>query len=691
MSKFSSGLKTSVRYLKGAGPKISKMLEKLGVKTVEDLLYFFPRDYEDRSQLTPVAKLVPDQEAIIKGKVIKTKVERTRRGFSLFKATIADQTGQMVCVFFNQPFLEKVFKKDKIVLVSGKAVFNSYRDHIEFNVKYYDFADDEQDIKIFPVYPLTEGLYQKKIRKLVKTALDNYLSLVKDFMSANLLKAQSLQALPTAIKTLHFPEKLSMVEVAQRRVVFDDFFVFQLGLGLKIGFIKNKVRGQRIASHEDKVNSFIKSLPFNLTAAQTRVFSEIAAELSSGNVMNRMLQGDVGSGKTIVAVLASVLALYDNFQVALMAPTEILARQHYRKLTKLFEPLGIKVALLIGSLKAKEKKQLYKKIENGQVGLVIGTHALIEEGVQFKRLGLVVIDEQQRFGVMQRARLTGKGVMPHVLVMTATPIPRTLALTLYGDLEKSIIDEMPPGRTPVQTHYIQVAKRGQANEFIRQEVRTGRQVYIVCPLVQESEKMDLKAAKEEAAYLQSEVFREFKVALMHGRMKTEEKNQVMQGFLDNKIQILVSTTVIEVGVDVPNAAVMLIEHVERFGLSALHQLRGRIGRGAAKSYCFLCGKPKTPAAKARVKALLETSDGFKIAEADLRLRGPGEFYGERQSGLPEFRLADIIRDEKVLLTARAAAINLLKDDPQLLSKENYAMRQEVLRRYRKYLNLGILN
>ncbi|MBU0686357.1 MAG: ATP-dependent DNA helicase RecG [Candidatus Margulisbacteria bacterium] len=691
MPEFTAGLKTPVRYIKGAGPKISKLFERMGVSTVEDLLYFLPRSYEDRSLIAPISTLRPDQEVLIKGRVVKAKAERTRRGFSLFKAVIQDESGSVVAVWFNQAFLDKVIKKDKVLYIAGKAIYNNYSGSLELNVKNYDFYDEAQNEQIIPIYPLTEGLYQKKLRKIIRTALEKYLNVVREFFPQKLIDQHKLTDLPQALQTLHLPSDLSQIENARRRIIFDDLFIFQLGLGMRSSFLKKRQAGSVFKVEGDLISRFMDALPFELTGAQKKVFAEIKQDLLSGHAMNRLLQGDVGSGKTILAVLTAVLAHRNGLQTAMMAPTEILARQHMAKVSQFLDGLGFKVVLLVGSLSNKEKKVAYKIIENGEADLVIGTHALIEEGVKFKNLGLVIVDEQQRFGVMQRARLAKKGKASHVLVMTATPIPRSLALTLYGDLDKSIIDELPPGRTPVQTHFVTEAKRQSAYDFIKKEIRAGRQVYVVCPLVQESEKLDLKAAKEEAMYLQSQVFKEFKVALIHGKVKANEKDRIMRDFLDKKINILVSTTVIEVGIDVPNAAVMLIEHVERFGLSALHQLRGRIGRGAAQSYCFLCGNPKTPEAKSRVKAMLSTNDGFKIAEVDLKLRGPGEFYGEKQSGLPEFRLADIIRDEPILLKARAAAFNLLKNDPSLSQTENIPLKAEVLRRYKKYLNLGILN
>jgi ATP-dependent DNA helicase RecG len=429
-----------------------------------------------------------------------------------------------------------------------------------------------------------------------------------------------------------------------------------------MGLRKNKLKkepGIAFEIKQNKLEEFIGSLPFTLTGSQKKVLEEILNDMQNPQPMNRLLQGDVGSGKTIIATLAAYVAITNGYQSALMAPTEILAQQHYLKLFKFTEKLGLKIVLLTSTT---SKKVAQHELE--EADLMIGTHALIEKKVKFRRLGLVIIDEQHRFGVLQRANLVQKGITPDVLVMTATPIPRSLALTVYGDLDRSIINELPPGRTPIKTHFVPEAKRKSAYEFMRQKINEGRQVFIVCPLVEESEELDLKAAKEEADYLQKEVFPELKVGLMHGRMTGEEKDQIMGKFRDQKIAILVSTTVIEVGIDIPNATVMVIEHAERFGLAQLHQLRGRIGRGAEQSYCFLMADPKSPEAKARIKAMLDTNDGFKIAEVDLRLRGPGEFYGTRQSGLPNFRVADIIRDDKLLQEARVAALDLIATDQE---------------------------
>ncbi|MBU0629349.1 MAG: ATP-dependent DNA helicase RecG [Candidatus Margulisbacteria bacterium] len=638
-----SNLQTPVQYVKGVGPKLAKIFAKVGIFTVLDLLYFIPRGYEDRRSIKPISQLHPSDNEVVRGELLKVESQVTRNRFTIIKGLIGDETGRIQAVWFNQPFLLRSFRLGMKLILSGKLEYSEYDGRLQILPKDFEI-DDGDPTRIVPVYRLTEGLYPKKVRGVIKTALESYLPLIEDAKERR------------SLALLHAPEELLEIEKARNYLAYKELLDFQLGLLL------NRKKNEELTGNVFKVDdrtkkAFLGLLPFTLTAAQEGALSDIFNDFQSGRPMNRLLQGDVGSGKTIVAAFAAYIAVKNGFQSAILAPTEILAQQHFLKLRKVFEPFKIKLDLVTGSTAGRRKKETQLKAD-----LLIGTHALLEKKVLFNKLGLVVIDEQHRFGVHQRASLIKKGRAPHVLVMTATPIPRSLALTLYGDLDRTIIDALPPGRITIKTFFVTEARRSDCFSFIRTKVNEGRQVFVVCPLVEESEALDLKAATMEAEHLQKEIFPELRIGLLHGRMKSVEKDQIMGSFKDKKLDVLVSTTVIEVGIDIPNATVMVIEHAQRFGLSQLHQLRGRIGRGSEQSFCFLVGDPKTPEAKARIKAMVETSDGFKIAEADLRLRGPGDFFGVRQSGLPSFRVADIIRDEKIIQHARAAAQELIEKD-----------------------------
>lgn len=643
-------LDTPVQYLKGVGPKISKLLKKLGITTVEDMIYYFPRDYEDRTRVKDVASLAPSPHEVIKGEVISINDQLTRNRFSVLKLVISDRSGSVQAVWFNQPYLARMFRKGMRLILSGKVEISSYEGVMQFIVKDFEI-DTGVNPKVVPFYPLTEGIYPKKMRSIVEKALDECLDAVEDRIPEEVRKKHKLPDLKKSIHQLHFPDDLKKVGIAHRRIAFDDFFNFFMELGRRRKKVKAE-KGIKFEIDEVKINEFKNSLPFKLTNAQERVLNDIFSDMGKDEPMNRLLQGDVGSGKTIVAAIAALVAVSNGYQAAIMAPTEILAQQHYAKVAKYLDEFKVSVELVTSNTSGKGKEQ--------SADIIIGTHALIQEKVKYKNLGLVIVDEQHRFGVLQRKALAQKGVSPDLLIMTATPIPRSLALTLYGDLDRSVIDEMPPGRTPIKTYYVTEGKRKGAYNFMREKVKEGRQVFIICPLVEESEKIDLKAAMDEAARLQNDIFPDLKVGLIHGRLPGDEKDRIMKAFKDKKIDLLVSTTVIEVGIDIPNATVMVVEHAERFGLSQLHQLRGRIGRGSEQSFCFLIGQPKTEEAKIRIKAMLDSNDGFDIAEVDLKLRGPGDFFGTKQSGLPEFRVADIIRDEQILSEARQAVIDLGK-------------------------------
>jgi len=695
----------SVQYAKGVGPKRAALLARLGVSTVEDALWYVPRRYEDRSSLLPIAQLVPGAGATVSGTVGRVRVNRIpRRRMTVLNVTIEDGTGALQCVYFNQPYLEDVFKPGRRVMVSGTVLAGrkGWTD-LRMDVPQYEVLDDEDAPlhvgRIVPVYPETKGLTSRQLRTLMKGLLDHYADGIVDVVPDAVRSRQRLLPIRVALREVHFPQSPGDLEAlnqgvtpAHRRMAFEEFFLLQLGLALQQQSVREEAKSVRFDATAPLVGQVRSMLPFRLTQAQERVLGEIQRDMASPRPMNRLIQGDVGCGKTVVALLAMATACGSGCQAALMVPTEILAEQHYLNLRRLLEQVGLPVALLTGGGTPKTRAAVRKQIESGEARIAIGTHALIQKHVKFSKLGLVVIDEQHKFGVLQRRTLLAKGYRPDVLVLTATPIPRTLAMTVYGDLDVSVIDVLPPGRQPVRTKVFEEPERSRAYQFVQQEVRAGRQAYIVYPLVEESEKVDLRAAIEGAGRLQQSVFRAFRVGLLHGRMKGEEKERTMAAFKGGQIEVLVSTTVIEVGVDVPNATVMLVEHAERFGLAQLHQLRGRVGRGAQQSYCLLLAPPDFGAnggvARQRLDVLVRSNDGFVIAEEDLRLRGPGEFFGARQWGAPEFRVANLIRDRALLEQARQEAQSLVREDPRLAAAGHQAARDAMRRRWQAKLVLG---
>lgn len=690
------GLQAPLQYLKGVGPQRANLLSRLGLETIEDALFFVPGRHEDRSRLTPFREMVEGIAQSCAGAVVRVNAPPRGNPRVPLSVTFRDGTGYLTAVWFNQPYLEETFNKarerNRTVFLHGPVT--RYRGGpLQIQPTDYEIVEEGEDEtlhtgRLVPIYRLTEGLPQRWLRLLLWRVVGEQAGKVPETLPDTVQRRKQLVALPAAVKAIHFPATEDELAAARRRLVFDDFFLLELGLAIRRQR-EGRQRGIAMAPAGELVERLRQALPFRLTAAQERVWEEIRRDLGAPYAMNRLLQGDVGSGKTIVAALAILTAVEAGYQAAVMAPTEILAEQHLLTLRQWLPPLGVPVALLTSAIKGRERDALLAGAASEEISCLVGTHALIQEGVEFRRLGLAVVDEQHRFGVVQRAQLRQKGDNPHVLVMTATPIPRTLALTLYGDLDVSVIDEMPPGRQPIVTVARSLTKRAQIYAFLRQQITQGRQVYVVCPLVEESEAMDLKAATEMALRLQREVFADLKVGLLHGRMSLAEKEAVMRDFKDGRIHILVSTTVIEVGIDVPNAAVMLVEHAERFGLSQLHQLRGRVGRGPSKSYCILL-ESGTPSAEGRrrIEAMAETQDGFRIAEVDLELRGPGDFFGTRQSGLPEFRVADLLRDSRVLEEARQEAFALVAADPDLRHPEHRALREALLTRWRGKLDLA---
>ncbi len=675
-------LQQPVTQIKGVGPKLAQLLGKLGVTTILDLLYLFPRRYDDYSQMKPIKDLEYGETVTIIGTIWQAVSRRSRSNQVYIEALINDGTGQVRALWFNQPWLVDKLKAGLRVAISGK---------VEQDLGRPLFKSPEWEpveIKplrtrmIVPVYPLTQGLSDKKLRAIVNTAVTQWTDYLPDPLPEDLRQKYNLLPLHDAIRQIHMPDSQESLHEARRRLAFDELFLLQLGIqGQRRTWQANP--GIPLQADPVVLDAFRHSLPYQLTGAQERVIAEIAADMARDIPMNRLLQGDVGAGKTVVAAAAMLIAAKAGAQAAMMAPTEILAEQHYHGLSKLLEPLGVTVCLLTGSLSAAEKRQVYEDLANGQAQVAIGTHALIQSGVTFHRLGLVVIDEQHRFGVEQRKALREKGVTtengrpnPHLLTMSATPIPRSLALSLYGDLDLSILDEMPPGRQEIATRWIRPRERERAYAFLHHQVKQGRQAYIIYPLVEESDKIDAEAAVSNYKRLQEEIFPDLRIGLVHGRMSADEKESVMRAFYKGEIDILVATSVIEVGVDVPNSTVMMIENANRFGLAQLHQFRGRVGRGAHKSYCILVADNETAESEERLRALEQTNDGFALAEKDLELRGPGEFFGHRQSGLPELRMASLL-DLHLLETARTAADAILATDPDLQQPEHYWLRQQV--------------
>jgi ATP-dependent DNA helicase RecG len=688
------GLATPLEYLKGIGPQRGRLLAKLGLETVVDALFYLPTRHEDRSQLVPFDRLKPEQTVTTAGTVAGVSPPPRGRSRVPLQVLLRDATGFLNALWFNQPYLERVFKRGQRVIVHGKVQPPYRSGPLQIQVKDYEIVEEEGEEdatlhtgRLVPVYGLTAGLSGRAMRRLMKRLVDAYVDRVEETLPEELRRRRRLLPLPVALRAGHFPQTEAEQAAARRRLVYDDFLLLQLGLAIR-RHREGRQRGLAINPPGALWRRLVDSLPFRLTAAQERVWREIRTDMAQPHPMNRLLQGDVGSGKTVIAALAMLSAVEAGYQAALMAPTEILAEQHCLTLSGLLEPLGVRVALLTNAVKGRARARLLAVVESGEQGIVVGTHALVQEGVRFRRLGLAVVDEQHRFGVAQRATLRGKGECPDVLVMTATPIPRTLALTLYGDLDVSVLDELPPGRKPVVTVARTERARPAIYQFLREQIRAGRQVYVVCPLVEESEASDLRAATEMAGRLGSQVFPDLTVGLLHGRMSFQDKDRVMREFKAGRIHILVSTTVIEVGIDVPSASVMLVEHAERFGLSQLHQLRGRVGRGPWKSYCILLSDASSEDAARRIAAMCQSNDGFKIAEADLALRGPGDFFGTRQSGLPEFRVADLLRDGAALEVARQDAVALVSRDPALRLPEHRALREALLARWRGRLDLA---
>lgn len=674
---------TDIKFLKGVGAVRAEAFYGASVRTVGALLRYYPRTYEDWSKVYPIREAPYGKTCCIKAIVCESpKRIRIPGGKLLFKTTVTDGAGLLNLTFFNNKYIGNMLKEDEEYYFFGKVVAGKYGGR-EMNSPIFKKAAEQAGIR--PVYPQTSALNSKLIEKCVKTALEN-VSEIPDFLPEKIINENSLCSLDRAIRNIHFPESYAALEKARNRLIFDELFTLQLGLLS----IKNRTEALKttFVIKEDYTEQFLKGLPFEMTNAQKKSVQEAITDMKKGEPMNRLLQGDVGSGKTAVAAALIYTAARNGWQSALMAPTEVLSEQHYRTFLRLFEGTDIKISLLTGSTKASEKKAIKSALAQGETDLVIGTHALIEDDVEFSRLGFVVTDEQHRFGVAQRAKIASKGENPHIYVMSATPIPRTLALIMYGDLNVSILDEMPPGRQKTETYAVTGEYHARIYNFIKKHLDKGFQGYIVCPLVEESDSelvSELVSAEEYYEKLSNTVFSGYRLGLLHGKMKPKEKDDIMRRFSDGEIQLLISTVVIEVGVDVPNAVVMVIENAERFGLSQLHQLRGRIGRGSEKSTCILVSDAKTDVAKQRFDIMCRTSDGFKIANADLEMRGPGDFFGKRQHGLPELSLADIMTDTEILMKAQAAAVGIIENDRELKSPENQRLSKQVDKLFAKRL------
>jgi ATP-dependent DNA helicase RecG len=677
-------LETEVQYVKGVGTKLAQVLSKLNIYTLGDLLFHLPRRYEDRRQFRKIAHARIGEAVTVSGKLVTVDNVKVRN-LTLTKAYLDDGSGVLELVWYNQPYMKDTLNKLRNSQIVAYGIIKESPYGLQMETPEWEDLPDGADPdsllsvnRIVPIYPLTEGIRQKRMRQIIWNAVQ-YAHLAPEILPRSVRERLGLMPIQQAIAQIHFPDSEQAIDPARQRLVFEEFFLMQLGVGMQRQRTRQE-RGIAMRIDADRLNEMLhRIVPFELTNAQKRVISEIWNDMAQPHPMNRLLQGDVGSGKTIVAAAAILAAVDNQYQAAMMAPTEILAEQHYINLNRLFQPLGISVELLVGRLSNKQRQQARERIATGRGMVAVGTHALIQEGVEFARLGLAIIDEQHRFGVLQRAALRDKGVMPHVLVMTATPIPRTLTLTLYGELDVSIIDELPPGRKPVRTHWKTPEERLKVYAGVRKLVEQGRQAYVICPLIDESDKLQVRAAEQMAEHLQKDVFPDLRVGLLHGRMKPAEKEAVMDAFRAGELDILVSTTVIEVGVDVPNAAAIVIEDADRFGLAQLHQLRGRVGRGEHQSYCVLIANPKSDDGQRRMDIMTRTNNGFLIAEEDLRIRGPGEIYGTRQSGMPSFRVADLVKDMRLLEVARQEAFHLLEQDPDLSRPEHAALREAVER------------
>ena len=674
-----------VKYIKGVGPNRVKLLNKIGIFTLKDLITYYPRTYEDRSKPKNLYECQDGEEVFVRAIACSRLSDIRLRGRTMQKLLIRDETATAEAMWFNQSYLKSKFEQGKEYGFYGR-VSKKYG-KIELMSPQFDEGNSTKNTgRIIPIYPLTYNLSQNNLRKIMENGIKEVYGNLEETLPNYILDEYKLEKINKAVKDIHFPEGFNDFNTARTRLVFEELLSVQLALLELKNRYMNEEKGI-IFDKNVKISDVINSLPFKLTGAQRRVLEEIEGDMESDKTMNRLLQGDVGSGKTVVAMCSAYKAVKSGYQAAIMAPTAILANQHLENFRNILEKFDIKMELLISGITKKKKEDILQRLENGEIDIIIGTHALIEDNVKFKNLGLVVTDEQHRFGVKQRSKIASKGNNPDVLVMTATPIPRTLALILYGDLDISIIDELPPNRKKIETFAVNKNMTDRVNAFIKKQIDEGRQAYIVCPLVEENEEMDLKSVEKLYETYKTEVFPEYKVEYIHGKLKQKEKDEIMDRFKKGEIDILISTTVIEVGVDVPNSNIMVIENAERFGLAQLHQLRGRVGRGEYKSYCILKYEGKGEKVRKRMKDMCDTNDGFIISEKDLELRGSGDFFGTMQHGLPEFKIANLFEDMKILKVAQEAAIKILSKDPKLENKENVLLKRLIRDKFQKRIEI----
>jgi ATP-dependent DNA helicase RecG len=696
-----ASLDSSVQYIKGVGPKKAAALARMGIFTARDLLNYYPREYDDRRVVVKASLLSPQPRVTVAGRIMAVDVIKLSRNLSVFKVAVSDGTGIIYGQFFRKsnPYhshdifssLRAKFTINSSVIMNGASTVNFGEKQI--NVDEYEIYESEANApqlllfkRIIPIYPLTAGITNKWLREIIADGLEKYSNCFEEIVPENVKQQLGLMPVNEAVKRIHFPDEAAQAEASRHSIAFNEYILLETALIMTRNNNDKIVKERCYDIKRTLLTPFREKLGFELTHSQKKTINEIFSDMRLEKPMNRLLMGDVGSGKTVVALSAILLAIENGYQAAFLAPTEILAEQHYITIKRLFEGLNVRVALLSGRLsrKIKDKTEILKSIESGEVKLVVATHAAFEKNVKFHNLALNVIDEQHRFGVLQRAKMQEKSANPDTLLMTATPIPRTLSLTLYGDMDISVINELPPGRQPIKTTRM---SGGEAYQFVKKEVALGRQAYIVYPLVEESDKVELKAAVQEAAALSSSEFKDFKVGLIHGQLPPEEKDVIMQDFRARKFDILIATTVIEVGIDVPNASVIVIEHADRFGLATLHQLRGRVGRGKDKSFCILVGNPKTDEAVRRLETMEKYSSGFKLAEEDLNLRGPGEFFGTAQHGILQLKAGNLIKDVELIEKAKQAAASLLAGDPELKSPELSHLRAEIIKQYANRLEL----